>query len=341
MKKTLAVFMILIGATFNVVTAQQKPHYTQYILNQFIINPALTGIENYTDIRISHRHQWTGIRDAPLTTYLSIHAPIGKADYRTTPVSFAMQGENPRGKRYWEEYTASRPHHGMGFQLINDVTGPLNNLSVYGTYAYHLGLTSRTNLAAGFGVGINRASINAAKLDYGDTQVDPAVYTTGVLNQTRLDMMAGLYLYSADYFIGLSIQQVVPQKIDFSNNYIRPQEGRAVPHIFATAGYRFLAGNDFNILPSIMIKYIQPLAVQIEGNIKAQYRDLLWIGASYRVNDGYAGMLGVNISNRVNAGYAYDYTSSRLHNFTKGTHEVIFGLVIGNKYPDSCPRNVW
>ena len=30
-------------------------------------------------------------------------------------------------------------------------------------------------------------------------------------------MMAGLYLYSADYFIGVSAQQVVPQKIDFSN----------------------------------------------------------------------------------------------------------------------------
>ena len=32
--------------------AQQKPHYTQYILNQYILNPALTGIENYTDIKV-------------------------------------------------------------------------------------------------------------------------------------------------------------------------------------------------------------------------------------------------------------------------------------------------
>ncbi|RYZ27739.1 MAG: type IX secretion system membrane protein PorP/SprF, partial [Sphingobacteriales bacterium] len=30
--------------------AQQKPHYTQYIMNQYILNPAITGIENYTDI---------------------------------------------------------------------------------------------------------------------------------------------------------------------------------------------------------------------------------------------------------------------------------------------------
>jgi type IX secretion system PorP/SprF family membrane protein len=58
--------------------AQQRPHYTQYILNNYIINPAVAGIENYTDIKISHRHQWVGIQDAPVTTYFTIHGSIGK-----------------------------------------------------------------------------------------------------------------------------------------------------------------------------------------------------------------------------------------------------------------------
>jgi len=31
--------------------AQQRPYYTQYILNDFIINPALAGIENYWDVK--------------------------------------------------------------------------------------------------------------------------------------------------------------------------------------------------------------------------------------------------------------------------------------------------
>lgn len=60
------------------VRAQQKPHYTQYILNQYIINPAITGIENYVDIKASHRHQWVGLQDAPVTTYFTIHGAIGK-----------------------------------------------------------------------------------------------------------------------------------------------------------------------------------------------------------------------------------------------------------------------
>ncbi|MBN8783205.1 MAG: type IX secretion system membrane protein PorP/SprF [Terrimonas ferruginea] len=322
--------------------AQQKPHYTQYILNQYIVNPALTGIENYTDIKLSHRHQWTGIQDAPVTSYLTIHGPIGKKDYRTTATSFEVPGENPRGKQYWQDYTSAEPHHGVGLQVINDVTGPLSNFSAYGTYAYHIGLTPRTSLSGGFGAGISRISLDAEKLDFGSTVVDPAVYAqNGVLNKTRFDMMAGLYLYSPDYFIGLSAQQIVPSKIDFSNNAIRPKEGKSVPHIFATAGYRFLVGYDFNLIPSIMVKYINPMPTQIEANVKLQYQDFLWVGAGYRYKDGFNGMLGVNVSNTVNVGYAYDYTTSRLNNFSKGTHEIILGFLLNNKYDDSCPRNVW
>lgn len=323
------------------VMAQQKPHYTQYILNQYIVNPALTGIENYVDMKVSHRHQWTGIQDAPVTTYFTIHGPIGKKDYRTTATSYEMPGENPRGKRYWEEYTAPEPHHGIGMQVINDVTGPLSNFSAYATYAYHIGLTPRTSLSGGFGLGINRISLDADKLNFGDVTVDPVVYSSGILRNTRMDMTAGLYLYSADYFIGLSAQQIVPQQIDFSDKYIRPDEGKSVPHIFATAGYRFLVGYDFNFIPSVMVKYVQPLPTQFEFNGKLQYRDLAWVGGSYRHKDGFSGMLGLNISNTFNAGYAYDYTTSRLNNFSKGTHEIILGFLIGNKYPDSCPRNVW
>src|SRR5437868_6730885 len=134
---------------------QQQPQYTQYVINNYIINPALTGIENYTDIKISHRHQWVGIQDAPVTTYLTISAPLGKKDYRTTATSYRVPGENPRGKSYWEDYTAAQPHHGIGLQVINDRTGPLNRFSAYGTYAYHIGISARTSIAAGFGAGIS------------------------------------------------------------------------------------------------------------------------------------------------------------------------------------------
>ena len=334
------VFVLLGMSLYMPVLAQQKPHYTQYILNQYILNPALTGIENYTDVKISHRHQWTGIEDAPVTTYLTLHTPIGKNDYRTSATSYAVPGENPRGQAYWENYTAAEPHHGIGLQVINDRTGPLNQFSAYATYAYHIGISPRTSLAAGFGAGISNLSLNTDKLQF-QVQVDPAVYGSGINNKIRPDFMAGLYLYSADYFIGLSAQQIIPQKIAFSGNEVKKEDGKIVPHLFATAGYRFLIGEDFNLIPSVLVKYINPLPPQVDLNAKLQYRDFLWIGASFRTEEGYAGMLGLNVSNTVNVGYAYDHNISGLNSYSKGTHEIIIGFLLGNKFYDGCPKNVW
>ena len=79
---------------------------------------------------------------------------------------------------------------------------------------------------------------------------------------------------------------------------------------------------------------------QPEVNLKMQYRDQLWVGGSYRYQDGFAGMLGLNVSNTFNVSYAYDKSSNNniLRDFNSGTHEVVFGFMIGNKYSEACPR---
>ena len=311
------------------------------MLNQYILNPALAGIENYTDIKVSHRHQWVGINDAPVTTYLTAHMPLGKSDFRTSATGFRVPGENPRGSAYWENYTAAAPHHGIGVQVINDRTGPLNRFSGYITYAYHLGISPKTSLAAGFGAGVSQLRLNTAKLDFGIiTPVDPAVYENRSLNRVSPDFNAGLYLYSTNWFLGLSAQQLVPQKIRFNDNEVSA-EGKQLPHFFGTAGYRFLLTEEFNLLPSVLVKYIRPLPVQADINVKLQYLDQVWGGVSYRTGEGFAAMLGLNISNALNIGYAYDYTTTRLNTVSKGTHEILVGFIIGNKYGSSCPENVW
>ena len=319
--------------------AQQKPEYTQYILNNYILNPALTGIENYTDVKISHRHQWVGVQDAPITTYLTIHGPLGKKDDRETATSFHKPGYNPRGRDYWDEYTAAKPHQGIGLQVLDDRTGALSRFSAYATYAYHLGISSRTSLALGFAAGISDLSLDRSKLFF-DTPVDPAVYTSGELNKIKPDFAAGVWLYSADYFLGVSAQQIIPEKIAFTDK-IAPYPGKLVPHLFGQAGYRFLLDEDFNLIPSVMVKYVEPLPLQFDFDAKLQYQDLLWIGASLRTYDGFAAMVGLNVSNTFNIGYSYDLTTSKLNTVSKGTHEIVIGFLIGNKYGDWCPKNVW
>lgn len=322
--------------------AQQEPHFTQYIINQYILNPAIAGIENYGDVKVSHRHQWVGLQDAPVTSYFTFHMPVGKKDDRISATSFKMPGENPRGRSYWLDYQAAQPHHGVGIKVINDRTGPLNRVGGYLSYSYHLGISAKTSIAAGFEAGLRNLSLNRSKLDFGSANpLDPAVYNTNEINQIKPDFGAGVYLYSSNYFLGLSVQQIIAQRIYFSDLRLKSLDSKLVPHIFASAGYRFFINDDFTGLPSVMAKFIHPLPVQFDLNFKLQYHDLLWAGAAYRLSDGIAAMAGVNISNTLNISYSYDYTTSALNTFSKGTHEIVIGFLLNNRYGDWCPRNVW
>ena len=339
MKKQIFLLLLVLLSGRQFLLAQQRPQYTQYILNNYIINPALSGIENYTDVKICNRDQWVGLNGAPQTMYLTIHTPIGKKDYKTSATSFQMPGENPRGKAYWENYTASEAHHGAGLSIVNDKTGLYNRLYANLSYAYHIGLSPRTNMSAGFAGGIQKLSRDGSRSTYANNDpTDPAQGSTDDVYKIRPDLSAGIWVYSADYFFGVSGQQIIPQKVSFTDDTLG---FKIVPHLFVTAGYRFLITDDINAIPSVMVKYVSPVDPQIDANIKLQYRDLFWIGASCRFKDGFAGMLGLNISNTLNVGYAYDYTTSNLGTISKGTHEIIIGFLLGNRYDDSCPRNIW
>ena len=82
------------------VSAQQRPYYTQYIMNNYIINPAVAGIENYWDVKASHRMQWVGLQDAPVTTYLTMHGPLKQEPLRSEkmPPAFMRRERTREGR---------------------------------------------------------------------------------------------------------------------------------------------------------------------------------------------------------------------------------------------------
>lgn len=337
MKKSLLILTLFFSVLAN---AQQRPHYTQYILNNYILNPGLTGIENYADVKISGRDQWVGLEGAPKTAYVSMHMPLGKKDYKTSATSYQVPGQNPRGTAYWENYTASEPHHGIGMLIMNDKTGLYNRFTANLSYAYHLGISERVNISLGFAGGITRIGYDRSKSTPANP-LDPALgNTANELFRIRPDLSAGLWIYGASFFAGISAQQVIPQKVSFTDDSLGI---KLVPHLFATTGYRFLLSEDVNAIPSVMFKYVQnsPTTPQFDLNIKFQYQDLLWLGGSYRYQDGYAAMIGANIGNTFNFGYSYDFTRTALNTTSRGTHEFIIGFLLGNNYGDTCPRNVW
>jgi len=321
--------------------AQQRPHYTQYILNNYILNPAISGIENYMDVKLSVRNQWVGINGAPQTFYGTVHAPIGKKDFNTSPTSFPMKGENPRGRQYWLDYQAAPAHHGLGVQVMNYRTGYINRFNGNVTYAYHIPLGLRTTLAAGFGAGILNVSVDRSKIELANP-IDPAIgQGTSEIRMTRPDLNAGLWLYGSNFFVGLSAQQIIPTRVNLVDNAL--YQSTLVPHIISTAGYRFSVFEDISLLPSVMARYIPSMPVFVDMNLKAQYRDLLWVGGNARLTEGFSAMAGLNISNTFNVSYSYDMSRTRymLGMMQRGTHEIVIGFLLNNSYGDTCPRNVW
>ena len=65
--------LILIIATGLIANAQQLPQFTQYMINDYVFNPAIAGIESNYQMKSNIRNQWVGVNDAPRTTVLSIY----------------------------------------------------------------------------------------------------------------------------------------------------------------------------------------------------------------------------------------------------------------------------
>lgn len=61
--------------------SQQVPLYSQYMLNGFLLNPAVAGSEGYTAVNLTAREQWIGLNEAPRTYALSFQTRILKKSY--------------------------------------------------------------------------------------------------------------------------------------------------------------------------------------------------------------------------------------------------------------------
>ncbi|MEY4629351.1 MAG: hypothetical protein RLZZ595_1677 [Bacteroidota bacterium] len=327
-----SIFIILLLFLFHATHAQFRPHYTQYILNNYIVNPALTGIDNYIDVKMSMRNQWLGIDGAPKTFYATVHGALGKGDFRQNATSFDMIGQNTRGNEFLPQYTTAAPHHGIGFTALNYKTGYINRVTSYATYAYHVGLNESTSLSAGFGLGFTSFSIDRTKITLANSS-DPFVdETIATFKKIKPELNAGLWLYSSKYFVGISAQQIIPSKLSLIDN--AENKSTLVPHLFATAGYRAPISYDVSLIPSIMVRYISNLPVGVDFNLKAQFQDIFWVGANYRNQDGFAAMAGMNFARKVHLSYAYDLNKGKylLSTMNRGTHEIVVGFLLNNKY---------
>jgi len=319
---------------------QQKPQYTQYVFNNLLLNPAVTGIENYTDVRLGYRNQWTGLQGAPVTSYLTIDAPIGNSflqgDATAVP---AAGGVNPSSRLFTQNYMAAEPHHGIGFMIVSDKAGPITQTNIDATYAYHLGLTEQMNLAVGVSGGFSHITLNTSALVF-ENQFDPLV-ANGNNNQWKPDLGAGVWLYASNYYAGASVQQLLPQNQYYSTSNSSVNQSKTVPQYFFTGGVKLFLSDDLTLLPSVLVKVINPTPMTFDFNAKLSFRDKFWIGGSYRKDDSFGVLAGININSLINIGYSYDITTSALNSVSNGTHEIVISLLLNNRYQVTCPQHTF
>ncbi|HIA35793.1 MAG TPA: type IX secretion system membrane protein PorP/SprF [Flavobacteriales bacterium] len=273
---------------------QQTPQYSQYLFNNYLINPAIGGSGDYLEVKLGSRTQWLGFGAAPTTYLISAHSPVNF-------------GHNEPRK------FGDRDHHAMGGYVLKDETGPISNLNFYGSYSYHMRLSYQLRVSFGFFAGIKQYSLNTDGLTTA-TPDDPDLLSISAITP---DAAAGLWMYTKKYFGGLSIQQLLPIPLGGTSNTLRM-------HYFLTGGYRIrLRKIDSYIIPSTHIKFGLLTPIQADINIKFNYQNTMWAGLAYRKVDALIGIVGFNVRNFFQVGYAFDLTMSKLRHYSSNTHEII------------------
>jgi type IX secretion system PorP/SprF family membrane protein len=278
--------------------SQQLPQYTQYMLNEMAINPAVAGKDEFADVRSNSRYQWIGITDAPRTYMLTLHGPI------------------------------KNKNMGLGMNLYTDIVGPTRRTGLNFSYAYHMKLKEDMFLSMGLSAGILQWGIDGSKLylrEEGDENLLSTYQTTYVP-----DFGAGVYFHKKDrFYVGVSLPQIYQAPIKLYEG--AGKNSRIVNHFNLNAAYKFDLGDDFKIEPSFLVKYAIPAPPKLDIGARVIYQEQIWLGGAYRHNDAFTALIGYFYKNYLMIGYSYDITTTNIKKYSSGTHEIMLGIRFSKK----------
>lgn len=311
--------------------AQQLPQYSQYMRNQYMVNPAAAGLYNFVDVTMSGRWQWVGFNNSPMTTYLAVTSPIAHKPAKFNPslrISDASFNVNAGGPPRNPEITTGKLKHAVGGQLVADQYGAFRKMHVAGTYAIHIPVFRGHNLSFGLKAGL----ANNAFLRDRVTLLNPVDQTYNEFvgtgnNLYFLDLGAGVFLYSQRLFVGVSTDQLTKDFVKFGDG--QSLEFDQHMHFFGIAGYKINITEDITITPAVLAKFMKPAPVSVELTAKLEYKEWIWGGISFRNADALIAMFGMNIHHNFKFGYSYDLGISGLRSYNAGGHELILGVMLG------------
>lgn len=290
--------------------AQQDAQFTQYMYNTMSINPAYAGSRGAVSIFGLHRTQWVGLDGAPTTNNLSINSPIKNSNL------------------------------GFGVTIANDQIGPAieNDLAI--NLSYSLSLGNDYKLAFGLKGSANLLNLDFSKLDIYNPS-DPR-FQTGIDNQFSPNVGAGVYLYSENSYIGLSVPSFIETRHfdkgakNESDTFI----AREQLHYYLMAGYVMDIDYNLKFKPSLLTKVVQGAPLQVDLSANFLFNEKFTAGLTYRWSAALGAMAGFQVSDTFFVGYAYDAATTKLANYNSGSHEIFlrFEVLGGSKSKMMSPR---
>ncbi len=299
--KKIKLATLLVIACFGGLKAQQLPIYSQYMLNNFSLNPAIAGTDGYWNVKSDNRFQWMGITDAPRTYMLTFDGPI------------------------------TTQHIGIGAYVFTDITGPTRRTGFTSAYSYHLKLTDNLKLSLGISAGILQFSVDGQAITL--IQQNDQALVNQFESAIVPDFAAGAYLYNDKFYVGISAPQIVPVTAKLNN--FAGADDEMVTHFYATAGYKFDLGHEFELDPCFVANYVNPVPPQFDLGARLIYTKKFWIGAGYRTMDAAYALVGYTYQDAITFGFSYDYSVTDIQKYSSGTTEIFIGIKFNkHKSPD-------
>lgn len=321
--RKIALFIFLSSLIFIFESAaQQLPVYSQYMMNKFLINPAVAGSEGYTAINLTAREQWIGLKDSPKTHALSFHT-------RLLPDSYINKIASIRRK---SKKSSRDGKVGLGGYIFNDQNGLVSRTGLRLTYAYHIDIKEGQ---LSFGLS---GSIYQFRLDLENMHsFNPGDITLTNANNTTLipDADAGIYYADQNLYAGLSVSSLFQSYFKFGKQGY--ENYRLKRHYYLLGGYNYKLNDNIIIEPNLLIKVSETPRFQMDLGAKVYFSGNYWGGLAYRTGGALIFMGGVKVE-KFYFGYAFDYTLTSLMRHSFGSHEFMLAVLLGG---DDARRHRW
>jgi type IX secretion system PorP/SprF family membrane protein len=210
---------------------------------------------------------------------------------------------------------------GYGGYVYNDVTEPTSRTGITGAYAYNIAISGDMRLSMGISGSLMQFRVDGTQLSPKDVS-DPALLN--MVSTTYLpDAGIGAYLYHDDFYVGLSVAQLLNNNLKIFDN--KNGLNRLKTHINLIGAYRYQVDTDWILEPSVMIKGTAPKELSFDVTARTEWNNMVWGAVSYRYHEAIGIMVGYNYESMLFFGYAYDIGITSLRKYNTGTHEIMIG----------------